>query len=290
MPRRILDRDEELHLDLRLRHMQRVQGSLPRLPQNLRSLGAVGPHVREPGPSARGAIVKGWMAKPVATATHLYYLQHGKGEEGSDARLYSRMGDELDTRTFISDALKDPHQFRFIVSLNDAHRVDMQPYVQTLMKRVEHDLGRPIDWVAATHLDTTHKHAHVVLRGRDAHGKELYLFRQYLHYGLRARAREVATEFLGPVPALERDHERARTKTLGDLIEQHAIDTKKHGGNAMEDDHTPPKDRDLDGIPDQPTTPTLDQPTLMQRLTAILQQIEARQEARAQDHEQGMGL
>jgi type IV secretory pathway VirD2 relaxase len=290
MPRRILDRDEDLELDLRLGHIRRAHQHLPRLQQHLRALGAVGPHVREPAPSARGAVVKAWQAHPGGTAAHLYYLQHGKGEEGTDAPLYRRVGDAVDARAFAREALEDPHQFRFVVSVNDAHRINMQPFVQTLMKRVEADLQRPIEWVAATHMDTAHKHAHVVVRGRDARGKELYLFRQYLHYGLRARAREVATEFLGPVPSLEQDQEQARTQALSAIMDQHVLETKKRGGDVMEDDHTPPNDRNLDGVVDQPTTPSLDQPTLMQRLTVVLQQLEARQEARAQNHAQGIGL
>jgi hypothetical protein len=287
MPPRILNRDEDLRLDLRMAHARRHLQAMPRLPTNLRALGAVGRHVHDPGPTARGAVVKAWITRAGSTASHLYYLQHHKGEEGSDAPLYTRMGEGVDVPQFIRDTATDPHQFRFVVSITDAGRLNLQPVVQTLMTRMGDDLGRPLDWVAATHHDTPHKHAHVVVRGRDLRGETLYLMRAYLAHGLRFRAREVATEFLGPVPAVERNQERDKTTALETAMAQEVADAKK-GGTPMEDDHSPPKDRNLDSIPDQPTTPALDQPTLMQRLTAVLHQIEARQEARAQDHEQGM--
>lgn len=288
---RFIDRPDAIQIELRMGHMRRMQGKLPRLRMNLRALGAVGPHVRAPGSSARGAVVKVWRASPSATASHLYYLRHGKGEEGTDAALYTREGDVVDAKGFARDAMNDPHQFRFIVSLNDAHRMPLQPYIQALMKRVEADLARPIDWVAATHLDTPHKHAHVVLRGRDLRGKELYLFSHYLHHGLRARAREVATEFLGPVPVQERTHEREQTRALAQVLTQHMHETKKQGGNGMDDDGRPPIDRDLNSTPDQPTTPSTE-PTLLQRLEAILAQITARQATRTQEasREQDQGV
>ena len=63
---------------------------------------------------------------------------------------------------------------------------------------MEKDLGRPIDWLAANHYDTEHPHTHIVLRGRDVQGKDLYVEKDYMTYGLRARASQLLTWILGP--------------------------------------------------------------------------------------------
>jgi len=66
------------------------------------------------------------------------------------------------------------------------------------MEQVERDLRRPLDWVAADHYDTEHPHTHIVIRGRDRDGRALYMEKDYLHYGLRARMAQMLTWFFGP--------------------------------------------------------------------------------------------
>jgi type IV secretory pathway VirD2 relaxase len=40
-------------------------------------------------------------------------------------------------------------------------------------------------------------HSHIVLRGKDGQGRDLVIDREYIAYGMRARASELATEWLG---------------------------------------------------------------------------------------------
>jgi hypothetical protein len=75
------------------------------------------------------------------------------------------------------------------------------------MRRVERDLGRPIEWAAVNHHDTEHPHAHVVVRGVDLQGRPLRIDRAYIARGLRWSAQELATEMLGP--RLEREVRRS---------------------------------------------------------------------------------
>ncbi len=75
------------------------------------------------------------------------------------------------------------------------------------MRRVERDLGRPIEWAAVNHHDTDHPHAHVVVRGVDLEGRQLRIDRAYIARGLRWSAQELATEMLGP--RLEREMRRS---------------------------------------------------------------------------------
>ncbi|WP_293678807.1 DUF3363 domain-containing protein, partial [uncultured Phenylobacterium sp.] len=60
------------------------------------------------------------------------------------------------------------------------------------------DLGEPdLQWVATCHYDTDQPHAHVLIRGRRASGRDLVMPRSYVGYGFRARAQEVADGLLG---------------------------------------------------------------------------------------------
>ena len=101
-------------------------------------------------------------------------------------------------RTFEEPRLGERHQFRFIVSPEDAGELDLTVYVRRLMTRIEHDLGRKIEWAAVNHYDTDHPHAHVVVRGVDRDGHELRFERGYISSGIRWSAQELATQELGP--------------------------------------------------------------------------------------------
>src|SRR6185295_7466083 len=63
-------------------------------------------------------------------------------------------------------------------------------------------------WAAVDHFNTDNPHAHVVIRGVDADGREVRMPREYVSHGLRHRAEELATERLGPRP------ERSRLEQL----------------------------------------------------------------------------
>ncbi|WP_306002392.1 DUF3363 domain-containing protein [Brevundimonas sp. C43] len=66
------------------------------------------------------------------------------------------------------------------------------------MSRVADDLGEPgLNWIAVCHFDTDQPHAHVLVRGRRSDGRDLVIPRDYIGYGFRARAQEVAQERLG---------------------------------------------------------------------------------------------
>ena len=138
-------------------------------------------------------------AGPQSTRLHLRYLERDGVALGGDAgRVYDGMTDSADSTEFERHGRGDRHQFRFIVSAEDAADIgDLKPYIRTFMSRMERDLGTRLDWVAVDHWDTEHPHTHVVLRGTDQNGRDLIIAREYISHGMRARARELATEWLG---------------------------------------------------------------------------------------------
>ena len=74
---------------------------------------------------------------------------------------------------------------------------DLRSFTRTLVARVERDLGTRLEWVAVDHWDTDNPHTHVVVRGKDQGGHDLIIARSYITHGMRRRACELATEWLG---------------------------------------------------------------------------------------------
>jgi hypothetical protein len=192
-------------LDIRLGHMRRTAlAARVRLSRPLRQLGAVGPVIQPPAAGSRSVIIEGNTTRKVhTTAGQLQYLTHKTGPGGADAHLFTREGVAFDKGAFVAAAKQDLHQFRFAVNPESPpHYLPMQPLIEALMARMEKDLHRPLDWVAAVHHDTGRPHAHIILRGRDRDGTDLYILKDYLSRGIRYRAMQLATRLLGPVQHL----------------------------------------------------------------------------------------
>lgn len=157
------------------------------------------------GPRARRVVIKTRLvvhaqAAPGTTGAHLRYIQRDSvTREGERGRAYSATQDVADTEAFEARVDEDRHEFRFIVSPEDANEIeDLKGFTRDLMRRMEADLGTRLDWVAVDHWDTDNPHSHVVLRGVDETGADLVIARDYIAHGFRLRACELATEQLGP--------------------------------------------------------------------------------------------
>jgi len=156
------------------------------------------------GPKSRRVVIKARLvnlkqAGPRSTSTHLRYLEReGVTREGAPGQAYSTMDDAADTREFEERGRKDRHQFRFIVSPEDGEDIgELRAFTRQLMEQMERDLGTKLEWVAVDHWDTDDPHTHIVLRGKDDAGKDLIIAPDYISRGMQARARELATEWLG---------------------------------------------------------------------------------------------
>lgn len=161
-------------------------------------------------PNARRVTIKARLvnlskAGTRSTITHLRYIEReGVDRRGGPGHAYGPTTDVADTAAFEERGREDRHQFRFIVSPEDAEQLDdLRTYTRHLMTRMEADLGTRLDWVAVDHWNTDNPHTHVVLRGKDDTGKDLIISRDYIAEGMRHRAAELATEWLGPRTELE---------------------------------------------------------------------------------------
>jgi type IV secretory pathway VirD2 relaxase len=145
-----------------------------------------------------------------AFRAHLHYIQRdGVERDGRGGELYGREGETPGASAFLERSEDDRHQFRIIVSPEDGVALgDLREHTRALMTQMERDLGTRLDWVAVDHHNTGHSHTHIVVRGKDARGKDLIIAPDYLKSGLRVRASELVTERLGP----RRDLEIARAR------------------------------------------------------------------------------
>ena len=162
-------------------------------------------------PGGRRVIVKARYTRIVggdlsAAKAHLKYIvRDGVTREGTQGQAYDAEGDRADATGFLERSANDPHQFRFVVSADDGGRLsDLKPFVRHLLSQMEHDLDTKLDWIAVDHFNTGHPHTHIVIRGRDDQGRDLVMARDYIAFGIRARAQSLITLELGPESQLER--------------------------------------------------------------------------------------
>jgi len=185
----------------------------------------------------RGAVVKARIVrhqfKPNALRTHIAYLKRdGVTRDGSDGVMFDATTDEADAGAFAERCRDDRHHFRFIVSPDDAAELaDLKSFTRDLMDQASRDLGADLDWAAIDHWDTEHPHIHVLVRGRDDHGKDLVIARDYIAHGMRARASDLISLELGPrthlevQTALDRQVDQERWTKLDRLIAGETADT-----------------------------------------------------------------
>ncbi|UUZ77787.1 relaxase/mobilization nuclease and DUF3363 domain-containing protein [Polaromonas sp. P1(28)-13] len=172
-----------------------------------------------------------------SVSTHLRYIERdGVTRDGQRGQAYGAETDRADLKAFEERGKGDRHQFRFIVSVEDAGELeDLRGYTREFMQRMVTDLETRLDWVAVDHWDTDNPHTHIVLRGRAGEGRgkgqDLVIAPDYMAHGMRMRASELATEWLGPRTELEirqgllREVEQGRLTSLDRaLLRQATVD------------------------------------------------------------------
>ena len=157
------------------------------------------------GPRARRAIVKVRIVKhadikPAALRENLDYIERdGVQPDGSPGRLEAAEREEIDAESFARRIATDRHHFKIIVSPEDGAQIgDLKSYTREFMAQMERDLGTRLEWVATDHWDTDNPHLHILLRGKDEAGDDLVIAGEYIAHGMRHRAAELATRWLGP--------------------------------------------------------------------------------------------
>ena len=195
---------------------ERRMSALHRQPMNRRG-GWVRPPVRA---SQRRSVVKAMYTrngKPKAGAwvAHARYLtREGAQLEHEKGRGFDRESGDIDLIARVREWEKggDELMWRFIVSPEDADRMDLKEHIRELARTMEADLGTRLEWVAIDHNNTDNPHVHLLIRGVDEHGKSLMIDREYVRTGIRTRSQEIASRELGL--RLEPELLRSRGETI----------------------------------------------------------------------------
>src|SRR5579863_2547524 len=172
--------------------------------------------VSEPPAYARRSVVKASFSRnrrSGAWAAHARYLSRpGAQQEFAKGLGFDAEREKIDMLATARDWEKsDELMWRFIVSPEDADRLNLRDHVRELVGQMERDLHTKLEWVAIDHHNTDDAHVHLLVRGARENGRPLEINRDYLRSGLRIRSQEIATRELGPrlEPEMLRSRERA---------------------------------------------------------------------------------
>lgn len=145
----------------------------------------------------KSRVVKMTSYAQKAMKMHLHYIERdGVEKDGSKGLLYGYDDNNIDRFKHTIDGEK--HQFRLILSPENAQNLNLTEYTKAFIQSLEKDHDRQFEWCAVNHYNTDHPHVHIVIRGLDLQGQELRLNKEYMSHGMRERASDIATQWLGP--------------------------------------------------------------------------------------------
>jgi len=119
------------------------------------------------------------------------------GREGHVGFDHTAGGVHLAARLESWQAAGDERLWKIIISPEFGERVDLSRLSRDLMKQIERDVGMPLEWVAVSHFDTEHPHAHIALRGVGPDRQPIHLKPDYIKHGIRQIAEDLCTRQLG---------------------------------------------------------------------------------------------
>ncbi|MBF6569372.1 MAG: relaxase/mobilization nuclease domain-containing protein [Candidatus Binataceae bacterium] len=203
--------------------------------------------VPEPPTYTRRSVVKASFsrnAKKGAWTAHAKYLSRpGAQQEIAKGFGFDSTREGIDMIATVKGWEKnDELMWRFIVSPEDANRLNLRDHVRELVGQMERDLGTKLDWVAIDHHNTDDAHAHLLIRGVRENGRTLKIDREYLRSGIRMRSQEIATRELGPRPEREMLHARERVVRRDQWTEiDRAIQRKADANRVVSYEHFQPR-------------------------------------------------
>lgn len=150
---------------------------------------------------------RGWTAHARYLARERAQREQGRGLGFDGAR------EDLNLAATVKEWERDDGlMWSFIVSPEDADRIDLRQHVRELVAGMERDLGTRLEWVAIDHHNTDDAHVHLLVRGVREDGRILEIDREYLKHDIRELSEKLIERELGP--RLEREVLRARERVI----------------------------------------------------------------------------
>ncbi|MBU2768276.1 DUF3363 domain-containing protein [Acidithiobacillus ferrivorans] len=141
--------------------------------------------------------LKGGGKDSGAWGAHGKYLEReGAGINESKAQAFGpAVSDGKDLSTVLNEWQKagDQRLWKLVVSPEFGDRMNMEAFTKQYVKRMEKELGVPLEWAAVCHYNTDNPHAHITIRGKD----NLEISPGWIKNRSRQIASEIATEEIG---------------------------------------------------------------------------------------------
>ena len=93
------------------------------------------------------------------------------------------------------DGHKVPLNFKCIIS-PESQNMNLQMLSESFIRRVENQTGYKLIWQGCVHNDTEHRHAHIVINGRDKNGEDVYFNKSTIQL-MRIMCSNAATQMIG---------------------------------------------------------------------------------------------
>lgn len=137
-----------------------------------------------------------------------YYMpQHNKDYVEEKPELFGMSEDEY-------EKYKVPLNFKCIIS-PESNDINLESLAESFIKRVENQTGYKLCWRGAVHNDTDHRHAHIVINGRDMNGEDVFFNKDTIQL-MRLMCSNAATQMIGE-----------RTKEQIELAKKNLVKTKR---------------------------------------------------------------
>jgi type IV secretory pathway VirD2 relaxase len=145
---------------------------------------------------------------------HARYLAREQAQREHERGLgFDGTREDLDMATVVRGWERgDEMVWSFIISPEDANRIDLRRHARDFVGGMERDLGTQLEWVAIDHHNTDDEHLHLLIRGVRDDGRTLTLDRDYVREALRELSRELLDRELGP--RSEQEYLRARERVI----------------------------------------------------------------------------
>lgn len=118
-----------------------------------------------------------------------YMPQENKNEVLDKPKLFGTENSE-------DEAAKVPEHFKFIISPENQN-VNLKVLASEFIRRTETMTGYKLLWQGAIHTDTSHRHAHICINGRDKNGKRVYFQPEMIRRTMRETLSYIATQMVG---------------------------------------------------------------------------------------------
>lgn len=107
---------------------------------------------------------------------HINYIAHrgGQDRELGGRKFFNREREDIDAsevkRLFFEKADRHGVTMHKLI-LSPGLDADAKEYTREIMQKIEQDKGLDLEWHAVVHENTEHRHAHVVIMGKDKNGR-----------------------------------------------------------------------------------------------------------------------